>query len=66
MKKIWLKANLKEIKNIINNQEFLVQEPEKGNHVTPYIDVYKSKIQSDGSLDSLKLRIVVKEDLQNN
>ena len=29
------------------------------------MDVYKAKIQSDGSLDNLKLRIVVIEDLQN-
>ena len=29
------------------------------------MDVYKEKIQSDGSLDKLKLRIVVIGDLQN-
>ena len=29
------------------------------------MDVYKAKIQSDGSLDKLKLIIVVREDLQN-
>ena len=29
------------------------------------MDVYKTKIQSDGSLDKLKLRIVVIGDLQN-
>ena len=29
------------------------------------MDVYKSKIQSDGSLDKLKLRILVRGDLQN-
>ena len=29
------------------------------------MDVYKSKIQSNGSLDKLKLRIVVRKDLQN-
>ena len=27
IKKIWLKSTLKEIKNLINNQNFLVQEP---------------------------------------
>ena len=30
IKKPWLKATLKEIKNTINNQTFLVQYPEKG------------------------------------
>ena len=29
------------------------------------MDVYTAKIQSDGSLDKLKLRIVVREDLKN-
>ena len=29
------------------------------------MDVYKAKIQSDGSLYKLKLRIVVRGDLQN-
>ena len=29
------------------------------------MDVYKAKIQHDGSLDKLKLRIVVKGDFQN-
>ena len=64
IKKPWLKATLKDIKNIINNQTFLVQDPEKGEPVTPYMDVYKAKIQSDGSLGKLKLRIVVRVDMQ--
>ena len=33
--------------------------------MTPCVDVYKTKIQSDGSLDKLKLRIVVRGDLHN-
>ena len=37
-----------------------MDEPEKGYPVTPYMDVYKAKIQSDGSLDKLKLIIVVR------
>ena len=65
IKKPWLKATQKEIKNIINNQTFIVQDPEKGEPVTPCMDVYKAKIQSDGSLDKLKLRIVVIGDTQN-
>ena len=38
--------------------------PEKRNTVTPYMDVYKAKFQSDGSLDKLKVRIVVRGDLK--
>ena len=56
---------MKEIKNIINDQNFLVEEPEKFYPVTPCMDVYKAKIHSDGSLDNIKLRIVVIGDLQN-
>ena len=61
--KPWLKATLKEIKNIINNQNFLIGDPEKDEPVTPCMHVYKAKIQSDGSLEKLKLRIVVRGDL---
>ena len=63
MKKTWLKENQKEIKNIINNQTFIVQESEKGEPVTPCVYIYKAKIQSDGSLYKLKLMIVVRGDL---
>ena len=63
--KPWLKATKKQIKNIINNQNFPVQDPEKCEPVTSCMDVYKSKIQSDESLDKLKLIIVVRGDLQN-
>ena len=49
----------------MNNKNFLFQYPEKGEPVTPYMNVYKAKIQSDGSLDNLNLRIVVRGDLQN-
>ena len=61
----WLKTTLKEIKNLIINQTFLIEEPKDGEPVTPCMDVYKAKIQSDGSLDKLKFRIVVRGDLQN-
>ena len=61
--KPWLKANLNEIKNLINNQTFLIEDKNEGEPVTPCMDVYKANIQSDGSLDKLKLRIVVMGDL---
>ena len=64
-RKPWLKATLKEIKNLINNQTFMIEDPKDGEPLTPCMDVYKAKIQSDGSLEKLKLRIVVRGDLQN-
>ena len=65
IKKPWLKATMKEIGSLINNQTFPVEDTEKDKPVTLCIDVYKAKIQSDGSLDKIKLRIVVRGDLQN-
>ena len=56
---------MKDINNLINNQTFLVQDPEKGEPVTPYVGVYKAKNKSDGSLDKIKLRIFIRGDLQN-
>ena len=65
IKKPWLKKNLKEINNLINNQTFLVEDQNEGEPVTPCMHVYKASIQSDGSLEKLNLRILVKGDLQN-
>ena len=42
--KPWLKATLKDIENLINNHNFIVQELDKGEPVTPCMDVYKDKI----------------------
>ena len=44
---------------------FLIEDQNEGEHVTPCMDVYKAKIQSDGSLDKLRLRIVVRGNLHN-
>ena len=43
----------------------MIEDPKDGEPVTPCMDVYKAKIQSYRSLDKLKLRIVVRGDLQN-
>ena len=56
---------MKEIKNLINNKNSLIEDPNKDEPITQCMDVYKGKIQFDGSLDKLKLRIVVGGDLQN-
>ena len=53
-KKYWLKEILKEIKNLINKKIFIMYDPDKGDKVTPCMDVYKSNIQYYGSLDKLK------------
>ena len=60
IKKPWIKETLKEINNLINNQTFLIEDQNEGDPITPCMDVYKAKNQSDGSLDKLKLIIVVR------
>ena len=66
VRKAWLKETLKEVKILINNQYFIMDITEKWRPVTPCMDVYKEKIQSDESFDTLKLKIVVRGDFQND
>ena len=42
-----------------------MDEPEKGEPVTPCMDVYKARIQSDGIIYKLRLIILVRGDIQN-
>ena len=65
IKKPRIKATLKEIISLINNHTFIFEDPEKDDPVTPCMDVYKSKIQSDESLYKLNLIIIGRGDLQN-
>ena len=60
IRKPWLKANVKQINNLIKNKTLLLDEPEKGEPKTSCMDVYKSKIQYYGSLDELKVISVVR------
>ena len=39
IRKPWLKATLKEIKNLINNQTFIIEDTKDGEPVTPCMDV---------------------------
>ena len=65
IKKPSLKATKKDTKNLFNNHNFLFQDPKKGEPVTSCMDVYKAKTKSDGSLEKLKLIIVLRGYLQN-
>ena len=44
---------------------FLIEYQNEGEPVTPCMDVHKAKIQSDGSLDKLNLKILVRVYFQN-
>ena len=60
-----MKASLKEIKILINNRTFIIDDLEKEDPMTPCIDFYKGNIQSGASPEKLKLIIVVRGDFQN-
>ena len=54
-----------EINNLIKNHTLLVDEPEKGEPLTPCIGVNNTNIHSGGSIETLMLRIMVRGDLPN-
>ena len=64
IRKPWIKETMKEVKNLINNKIFKVDGNTWRYRITLCMYVYKATIQYDGSLDKLKLRIVVRGDLQ--
>ena len=43
IQKPWLKATQKKTKNLINNDNFLAEDPNKGEPVTPCMDDYWKK-----------------------
>ena len=44
VKKDWLKATLKEITSLIKNKNFILDDPENGEQVSPCMHVYKETI----------------------
>ena len=44
IKKPWITSTQKQIRNIINTQNFLVDDPEKGEPVYPCTDIFKEKL----------------------
>ena len=61
----WLKSVKKEMGTLIDSGTLVLDEMREGEDSTPVMEIFKVKINSDGSLDKLKTRIVVRGDLQN-
>ena len=59
------KSNSKGDKESKQQSKYPYLRSNESEPVTPCMDVYNAKIQSDGSLDKLKLRNVVRGYLQN-
>jgi hypothetical protein len=63
----WLKAYRKELKAILDSGTFqLGDNPLSGESCTPIMDLNVVKLWSNGTLDRLKNRLVVRGDLQKN
>jgi hypothetical protein len=65
IRRAWLHAILLELKNLIDNKTFILNErPEKGELVVPVKLVLKAKQTATGHLEKLKARIVARGDYQ--
>ena len=65
VKAAWLKAYHKELKVLISSGSFSIEPMLEGEVAIPTMETNRVKLQSDGTLDKLKNRIVVRGDLQN-
>jgi hypothetical protein len=61
----WLKSVNKELKTLTDSNTFSVKDKEKNKVSMPVMETFKVKIKSDGSLDKLKTRLVVRGNLQD-
>jgi hypothetical protein len=61
----WLKAIKTELKTLIDSGTFAHDTLKNGEISTPVMETFKVKVRSDGSLDKLKCRLVVRGDLQD-
>ncbi len=60
-----LRAYQKKIKTRIGAKTFDLGKPKDGELVIPTMETNKAKINSDGSLDKFKCRVVMRDDLQD-
>jgi DNA primase len=61
----WMKSVKKELKTLIDSGTFAFDKMNPSETITPMKEIFKVKMMSDGSLDKLKTRMVVRGDLQN-
>jgi len=61
----WLKAIKKGIKTLVDSGTFARDTMHEGETSTPVMETFKVKVKSDGSMDKLKMRLVVRGDLQD-
>ena len=66
IKNAWIWAVKAELKNLIENGTFILENPGPDDQVIPTQVVFKAKIAANGSLDKLKCRMVVRGDMMKN
>jgi hypothetical protein len=64
VKSAWLASVRKELKTLIEAHTFIFDSLWDGEVSIPIMEIFKVKILSDGSLDKLKCRMVLRRDLQ--
>ena len=64
VRRAWIRACKKEIATLIDHKTFKLVDPPKGTKIIPVMEDLRVKILEDGSLDKLKVRIVVRGDIQ--
>ena len=62
-RKPWVAAFVKEFKGLIRMNTFKIGNPGPDDPITPVMDIYKCKLDKDGMIDKLKVRIVFRGDL---
>jgi len=65
VKQEWLKSVKKQLKKLVESNTFQEDTLHTGEVSTPVMETFKVKVKSDGSLDKLKTRLFVREDLQD-
>ena len=66
IKQAWLLAYKKEIKTLIDSGTFSIEPANEGDKIIPTMETNRVKIASDGTLEKLKVRVVVRGDLQSD
>jgi hypothetical protein len=61
---MWLKSVKAELKTLFDAYTFILDSIREDETSTPVMEIFKVKINSDGTLDKLKTQIVVRGDLQ--
>jgi len=66
IRQAWLAAYKKELKTLIDSGTFSIEPANFDDKIIPTMETNRVKIASDGTLDKLKVRIVVRGDLQSD